>query len=91
VIGASTDTPETQREFAESLAVPYPMVGDVDRRLTSSFDVLWPLIRVSRRVTYVIDHAGITNAMAPGGRREVAGAPSLERRMISWTTDLPFP
>jgi peroxiredoxin Q/BCP len=65
VIGASTDTPETQREFAESLAVPYPMVGDVDRRLTSSFDVLWPLIRVSRRVTYVIDHAGMIRGVFP--------------------------
>ena len=65
VIGASTDTPETQREFAESLGVPYPMVGDVDRRLSSSFDALWPLVRIARRVTYVIDHAGIIRGVFP--------------------------
>jgi thioredoxin-dependent peroxiredoxin len=35
------------------------MVGDPQRKLTSQYDVLWPLIRVARRVTYVIDHTGI--------------------------------
>jgi peroxiredoxin Q/BCP len=39
------------------------MVGDVDRKLTSSFDVLWPLLRIPRRVTYVIDHAGMVRGV----------------------------
>jgi peroxiredoxin len=59
VIGASTDEPSTQRDFAKSLDVTYPMVGDSDRKLTSLYGALWPLIRVARRVTYVIDHAGV--------------------------------
>ena len=65
MIGASTDTPETQREFAESLGLPSPMVGDADRRLTSSFGVLWPLVRIARRVTFGIDHAGIIRGVFP--------------------------
>lgn len=59
VIGASTDDPNVQRDFAASLDVTYPMVGDPDRKLTSQYDVLWPIIRVARRVTYVIDHTGM--------------------------------
>lgn len=35
------------------------MVGDPNRKLTSLYDVLWPIIRVCRRVTYVIDDAGV--------------------------------
>ena len=35
VIGASTDDPNVQRDFAASLDVTYPMVGDPDRKLTS--------------------------------------------------------
>ena len=35
------------------------MVGDVDRRLSSLYDVLWPLVRIARRATYVIDHTGM--------------------------------
>ena len=41
------------------------MVGDSDRALTSLYGVLWPLLRVARRVTYVIDDAGVIRGVFP--------------------------
>lgn len=35
------------------------MVGDSDRKLSTLYDVLWPVIKVDRRATYVIDYKGI--------------------------------
>jgi len=54
VVGVSTDAPETQCAFAESLGVPFPIIGDVGRTICRAYDVLWPLIGVAHRVTYVV-------------------------------------
>ena len=55
VIGVSTDSEETQCRFAQHHGVTYPMIGDSDRVISKSYDVLWPLIPFSRRVAYVLD------------------------------------
>jgi thioredoxin-dependent peroxiredoxin len=55
VIGVSTDSEETQCRFAAHHGVSYPMVGDHDRTISRMYDVLWPLLPFSRRVTYVMD------------------------------------
>lgn len=35
------------------------MIGDADRSISEAFGVLWPLLGKARRVTFVIDAAGI--------------------------------
>ncbi len=35
------------------------MLGDPERKIAKAFGVLWPLIRVPRRITFVIDRTGI--------------------------------
>jgi len=55
VVGISTDSEETQCRFAAHHGVTYPMIGDEDRSIGRAYDVLWPLIPLSRRVTYVLD------------------------------------
>lgn len=35
------------------------MVGDSDRKLSTLYDVLWPVLKIDRRATYVIDYKGI--------------------------------
>lgn len=35
------------------------MVGDSNRKLSTLYDVLWPVLKIDRRATYVIDYNGI--------------------------------
>lgn len=35
------------------------MVGDSNRKLSTLYDVLWPVLKIDRRATYVIDYKGI--------------------------------
>ncbi|APR87196.1 Thiol peroxidase, Bcp-type [Minicystis rosea] len=54
VVGISTDEPQTQCRFADSLGVPFPIIGDEDRSISRAYDVLWPLVGLAQRVTYVV-------------------------------------
>lgn len=54
IVGISTDKLDTQCRFAESLKAPFPMLADADQSISRAYDVLWPLIGVTRRVTYVV-------------------------------------
>jgi peroxiredoxin len=55
VVGISTDNLETQCDFARSIKTPFPMIGDNDSSISRAYDVLWPIIGVAKRVTYVIN------------------------------------
>jgi thioredoxin-dependent peroxiredoxin len=59
LIGVSVDRFEVQCAFAKQEKVEFPLLGDVDRRLSTLFGVLWPLVRVDRRVTFVIGPDGV--------------------------------
>lgn len=54
IVGISTDQHDTQCRFAESLNAPFPMIADSDHQISKAYDVLWPLIGVTRRVTYIV-------------------------------------
>lgn len=55
VVGISTDDHETQCAFADSLRAPFPMIPDADRRISNAYGVLMPLIRIPRRVTFIVN------------------------------------
>jgi len=59
LIGVSVDSLETQCAFAKQEQVEFPMLGDSDRKLSGLFGVLWPLVRLDRRVTFVIGPEGV--------------------------------
>jgi thioredoxin-dependent peroxiredoxin len=63
VLGVSTDKHETQCDFAASLNVEFPMIGDSDKQIGKKYGVLWPVIRLDRRVTFVIDEDGIVRGV----------------------------
>ena len=63
VLGVSVDSSEKQCEFASREGVPFPMIGDAARGIGRSYDVLWPLLNVAQRVTYVISPDGIVEAV----------------------------
>ena len=63
VLGVSIDTLEQQCEFANAEGVKFPMLGDPSRDIARSYDVLWPLLNVAQRVTYVIGPDGHIEAI----------------------------
>jgi peroxiredoxin Q/BCP len=54
VVGISTDTHARQCEFADSLRVTFPMVGDSNASVTRAYGVAWPILAKARRVTFVV-------------------------------------
>lgn len=55
IVGVSTDDHDTQCRFAESTRAPFPLIGDDDKRISRAYGVLWPLIGVTRRVTFIVN------------------------------------
>jgi thioredoxin-dependent peroxiredoxin len=55
IIGVSTDDHDTQCRFAQSLDAPFPMIGDADKKISTAYGVLWPIIGRPRRVTFIVN------------------------------------
>ena len=54
LVGVSTDELDTQCKFAASTGAPFPIIPDPQLTISRSFEVLWPVVKVARRVTFVI-------------------------------------
>ena len=50
----SRDPQETNDRFRESLRLPFTLLGDPEERIIRAYDVRWPIIGLTQRVTYVI-------------------------------------
>jgi peroxiredoxin Q/BCP len=59
VIGVSSDSSESHRDFAAQQRLPFTLVSDQDRSLRNAFGVPKTLGLLPGRVTYVIDREGI--------------------------------
>ncbi|CAN5405541.1 peroxiredoxin [soil metagenome] len=59
IIGVSTDSHVQQCKFAEWAGVTFPMIGDEHGELGRRFGVLWPIVGVPKRVTFVADPTGV--------------------------------
>ena len=51
---ASCDTPETNRQFAESLGADYPILSDPDHKTAEAYGVLMPEHGLARRWTFYV-------------------------------------
>lgn len=59
VFGVSTDFTASQRAFAESLKLSFPLLSDfMDRKVAKEYGVLMPERGLAKRVTFVIDKTG---------------------------------
>ena len=65
VLGVSTDTLDTQKKFAESLKVPFPLLADADGTVAKAYGV-WNEAGYASRVTFVIDSGGKVKAVFEG-------------------------
>ena len=63
VVGASFDPPDAQKHFADKNGFPFRLLADVDKTAGIAYDVIRypgePYEHLPRRVTYLIDLAGI--------------------------------
>lgn len=59
IVGVSTDCHDKQCQFAEWAGVPFPLLGDPDKLIAKLCGVLWPLVSLAKRVTFVVDGEGI--------------------------------
>src|SRR5271169_5915274 len=57
ILGISTDTVPAQQAFAEHCDLPFPLIADVSKAITKSYDVIKPNGQ-ARRVTFMIDGQG---------------------------------
>lgn len=74
VLGVSTDSVDSHRDFAQKHALPFPLLADTDGELSSTFNVLHN--GMANRVTFVLGPDGrivrvFSNVAPRGHAREV--------------------
>lgn len=67
MIGISVDSASKNKAFAESLGLTYPVLSDPNREVSREYGVLMPLVRLAKRVTFLIDKDGVIQEIQPGG------------------------
>ena len=68
VFGVSTDNSPSQKEFAKSLSLSFPLLSDfVDRKVSQEYGVFIPKMAIAGRVTFVIDKDGKIDFIESGG------------------------
>lgn len=63
LVGVSVDSVRTQCEFAAKEDIHFALLGDEQRHISRAYDVLWPVLKVDRRVTFIIDPAGTVESI----------------------------
>lgn len=81
VLGISMDDLETQKRFAESLKLPFPLLADPEGSVARAYGVAG--LGYANRVTFVIDKGGKVlevlegkNALDPAGALTACSRPS---------------
>jgi peroxiredoxin Q/BCP len=67
VLGISTDSPSDNLEFKKKHSLPYPLLCDVDRKVSIAYGTAaFPSAYYSERVTFVIAPDGIIRKVITG-------------------------
>ncbi len=68
VFGISTDNTPSQKAFADSLGLSFPLLSDfLDRKVSQDYGVYVAKAGVANRVTFVIDASGKIDFIEFGG------------------------
>ncbi|MFZ5439889.1 MAG: peroxiredoxin [Myxococcota bacterium] len=59
LIGVSVDRSEKNCKFAEAEGLQFRLIGDESRVISEKYGVVWPVLRIDRRATFVIDEQGV--------------------------------
>lgn len=63
LVGVSVDSTRTQCEFAEKEDIHFALLSDEARGISRAYDVLWPVLNVDRRVTFIIGPDGVVESV----------------------------
>lgn len=55
VIGISRDDVETHQRFKQQYNLPFPLLADTDGKVAGLYKALIPVIKVTKRVTYLLN------------------------------------
>lgn len=55
VVGVSHDNVDTQCRFAHALKLSFRLCSDPDRAVIERYGVSWPVLKLTKRVTFIID------------------------------------
>jgi thioredoxin-dependent peroxiredoxin len=58
IIGASVDSAEANRKFAEKHGLRFPLLCDTEHEIAVAFGVARPLVGTARRSTFLLDADG---------------------------------
>lgn len=58
LIGISVDRFERNCAFAKAEQLQFRLIGDESRAISQAYGVLWPVLKIDRRATFVIDASG---------------------------------
>ena len=67
VVAISNDDIETQSRFKSELTAPFPFVADPEAKLIRLYDVKVPVLKMAKRVTFVIDQKRAIVSITTGG------------------------
>lgn len=55
LVGVSVDPAARSCEFAAQERIQFSLLSDVDRAISRAYGVLWPVLNVDRRMTFILD------------------------------------
>jgi len=58
LIGVSVDRAERNCRFARAEGLQFTLLGDESRAISEKYGVVWPVLRIDRRATFLIDEDG---------------------------------
>jgi thioredoxin-dependent peroxiredoxin len=58
LLGVSVDSVQRQCEFAEKEHLRFTLIGDESKEIGRTYGVLWPVLDVDRRVTFIVSPEG---------------------------------
>jgi peroxiredoxin Q/BCP len=69
VVGVSYDSSDSHKKFVEKYNLNFPLVADPDGKIVATYDVKMPIMKMSKRVSFLIGLDGkiahVTDAMNP--------------------------
>jgi peroxiredoxin Q/BCP len=59
VLGVSADDSASHAAFSAKFHLPFPLLADPDGTIIKAYDVKMPVVGIAKRVTFIIDKAGV--------------------------------
>lgn len=61
------DYPPSNAEFAKQIGVTFPLLSDIDKKVSEEYGILNPKYQFANRTTFVVDKKGVIQHIVEGG------------------------